>query len=176
MLDTTDNGPHLNEWPDAAITPFRREKNTNWEGGYRVPAFVRWPGKIAPGSVSNEIASHLDWVPTLTEADGITDVAVKLKRGFTAKGKKYKVHLDGYNLLRILMIFDLRMDPYERAELHYNVYNHWHTKHQFLALAGLPIVTNFVKTFEEFPARQIPGSYNVERITALIQTSAAGKK
>lgn len=226
VIYTTDNGPHLNEWPDAAITPFRGEKNTNWEGGYRVPAFVRWPGKVAAGSVSNEIVSHLDWLPTLMAAAGEPDIGAKLKRGHSAEGRTYKVHLDGYNLLphitgkqargprqeffyfsddglltglrmgrwklvfaaqrarqmavwrepfvelRIPLIFDLRMDPYERAELDSNLYNHWHTRHQFLALKAIPIVTKFVATFEEFPARQKPGSFNVERITKLIEVSA----
>ena len=99
VIYTTDNGVHLNEWPDAAITPFRGEKNTNWEGGYRVPAFVRWPGKVAPGSVSNAIMSHLDWVPTLMAAAGEPDIKEKLKAGHTAGDRTYNVHLDGYNFL-----------------------------------------------------------------------------
>jgi arylsulfatase A-like enzyme len=102
VMYSTDNGPHMNTWPDAAMTPFRNEKNSNWEGAYRVPAFLRWPGKIQPGSVSNDIVSHLDWMPTLLAAAGVPDVKEKLLQGYKAgrDGKtKYKVHLDGYNML-----------------------------------------------------------------------------
>ncbi|MCG6923609.1 MAG: arylsulfatase [Acidobacteria bacterium] len=100
---STDNGPHYNTWPDAASTPFRGEKNTNWEGGWRVPAMVRWPGKIAAGSVTNEIVHHMDWFPTFLAAAGEPDIAGKLKRGgYQAIGRDYKVHLDGYNILPLL--------------------------------------------------------------------------
>lgn len=98
----TDNGPHMNSWPDAAITPFRSEKNTNWEGAYRVPAMVRWPGRIKPGTVSNDIVSHLDWAPTLLAAAGAPDITEKLLKGYKAGNKTFKVHLDGYNLLPYL--------------------------------------------------------------------------
>jgi arylsulfatase len=97
---STDNGPHMNTWPDAAMTPFRGEKNTNWEGGWRVPSMVRWPGKIEAGSVSNEIMHHMDWLPTLLAAAGSDDIKEDLKKGnVRAIGRKYKVHLDGYNFL-----------------------------------------------------------------------------
>ena len=99
---STDNGPHMNTWPDAAMTPFRGEKNTNWEGGWRVPAMVRWPGKIKAGSISNEIMHHMDWLPTFLAAAGEPDVKQKLLKGHTAIGRKYKVHLDGYNFLPFL--------------------------------------------------------------------------
>jgi arylsulfatase A-like enzyme len=100
---STDNGPHMNTWPDAAMTPFRGEKNTNWEGGWRVPSMVRWPGKIEAGSVSNEIMHHMDWFPTLLAAAGADDVKESLKKGnVRAIGRKYKVHLDGYNFLPFL--------------------------------------------------------------------------
>jgi len=99
---STDNGPHMNTWPDAAMTPFRNEKNSNWEGAYRVPAMVRWPGKIKPGSISNDIMSHLDWMPTLMAAAGVDDVKDKLKKGYQAGKKTFKVHLDGYNFLPYL--------------------------------------------------------------------------
>jgi len=98
----TDNGPHMNTWPDAAMTPFRNEKNSNWEGAYRVPAMVRWPGKIEPGSVSNEIMSHLDWMPTLLAAVGDTGVKEELLGGLQAGSKNFRVHLDGYNFLPFL--------------------------------------------------------------------------
>jgi len=97
---STDNGPHMNTWPDAAMTPFRGEKNTNWEGGWRVPSMVRWPGKIEAGSVSNEIMHHMDWLPTYLATVGADDIKERLKKGNVRSiGRKYKVHLDGYNFL-----------------------------------------------------------------------------
>jgi arylsulfatase len=99
---STDNGPHMNSWPDAGMTPFRNEKNSNWEGAYRVPAMVRWPGKIKPGSVSNQIMSHLDWMPTLLAAAGDPGIVEKLSRGHTIGDMTYKIHLDGYNFLPFL--------------------------------------------------------------------------
>jgi arylsulfatase len=98
---STDNGPHYNTWPDAAATPFHGEKNTNWEGGWRVPAMVRWPGKIEAGAVSNEIMHHMDWLPTLAAAAGKDDIKDDLLDGYksSAMGRDYKVHLDGYNFL-----------------------------------------------------------------------------
>jgi arylsulfatase len=99
VLYSTDNGPHKNTWPDAGLNPFRGEKNTNWEGGWRVPAVVRWPGKIPAGSVSNEIISGMDWLPTFLAAAGDSDIKNKLLSGHKAGDRTYKVHLDGYNLL-----------------------------------------------------------------------------
>ena len=102
VLYGTDNGPHANTWPDGATTPFRSEKVTNWEGAFRTPAFVRWPGKIKAGSISNEIMSNLDWAPTLTAAAGDNKVKEKLLTSYKANGKNFKVHLDGYNFLPYL--------------------------------------------------------------------------
>jgi arylsulfatase A-like enzyme len=99
---STDNGPHMNTWPDAAMTPFRGEKNTNWEGGWRVPAAVRWPGKFKAGTWSNEIMHHMDWLPTFLAAAGEPDVKEKLLTGHSAIGRNFKVHLDGYNFLPTL--------------------------------------------------------------------------
>ncbi|ARD21623.1 arylsulfatase [Shewanella japonica] len=99
---STDNGPHMNTWPDAGLTPFRSEKNTSWEGAFRVPAMVRWPGKIEAGSVSNEIMHHMDWLPTFAAAAGDSKVKEKLLKGYSANGKKFKNHLDGYNFLPYL--------------------------------------------------------------------------
>jgi arylsulfatase len=99
---STDNGPHMNTWPDAAMTPFHGEKNTNWEGGWRVPSMVRWPGHIEAGTWSNEIMHHMDWLPTLLAAAGDPDVKNKLLKGHKAIGRDYKVHLDGYNFLPYL--------------------------------------------------------------------------
>ena len=102
VLYTTDNGPHMNTWPDGAMTPFRSEKNTNWEGAFRVPCMIRWPGKIKAGSVSNEIVSGHDWLPTFLAAAGEPDIKEKLSKGHEAAGKTFKVHLDGYNQLPYL--------------------------------------------------------------------------
>jgi arylsulfatase A-like enzyme len=97
VVYSTDNGPHMNTWPDGAMTYFRSEKNTNWEGAFRVPCLVRWPGAIRPGTVTNELMSHNDWIPTLCAAAGEPDIVNKLKAGYTANSVNYKVHLDGYN-------------------------------------------------------------------------------
>jgi arylsulfatase len=103
VMYSTDNGPHMNTWPDAAMTPFRSEKNTNWEGAFRVPAMVRWPGHIKAGSVTNEIVHHMDWLPTFLAIAGDSDIKEKLKQGDAeAIGRSYKVHLDGYNVLPLL--------------------------------------------------------------------------
>jgi arylsulfatase len=99
VIYSTDNGPHMNTWPDAGTTLFRGEKNTNWEGAYRLPAMVRWPGHIKPGTVSNEIMSHLDWAPTLMAAAADDKIKQKLLKGHSTAGKKSKVHLDGFNFL-----------------------------------------------------------------------------
>src|SRR5210317_1832370 len=100
---STDNGAEAMTWPDGGTIPFRGEKNTNWEGGYRVPCAIRWPGVIKPGTIVNDIGSHEDMLPTLLAAVGEPDIKEKLKAGgVTAIGRKYKVHLDGYNLLPFL--------------------------------------------------------------------------
>ncbi len=99
VIYTSDNGPHMNTWPDGAMTPFRSEKNTNWEGAFRVPCLVRWPGHIAAGTVTNELMSHNDWIPTLCAAAGDTAIVSKCLKGYSYNGKTYKVHLDGYNQL-----------------------------------------------------------------------------
>ena len=112
----TDNGPHKNTWPDAAVNPFRGEKNTNWEGGWRVPAMVRWPGQIQAGMVSNEIVSGMDWLPTFLAAAGQDDVKEKLLNGYKIGNKTYKVHLDGYNILPYLTG---KVDKSPRNEIFY---------------------------------------------------------
>jgi arylsulfatase len=102
VVYTSDNGPHMNTWPDGAMTPFRSEKNTNWEGAFRAPCLVRWPGHIKPGTVSNELMSHNDWIPTLCSVAGESDLVGKLEQGYTANGIDYKVHLDGYDQAKFL--------------------------------------------------------------------------
>ena len=99
VMYSTDNGPHMNSWPDAGMTPFRNEKNSNWEGAYRVPCVVRWPGRIPAGTVLNGIVSHNDWFVTLLAAAGNPDIADQLKAGGELDGTEYKVHLDGFNQL-----------------------------------------------------------------------------
>ena len=102
VVYTSDNGPHANTWPDGATTPFRSEKNTNWEGAFRVPMHVRWPGKIAAGTITNALMSHNDWLPTLAAIAGNPNIIEELKAGTTLNGKKYKVHLDGYDQSKFL--------------------------------------------------------------------------
>jgi arylsulfatase A-like enzyme len=102
VMYSTDNGPHYNTWPDGGITPYRSEKNTNWEGGWRVPIFVRWPGKIKAGTVYNDVASHQDWLPTFLAAAGDPDISAKLLEGHKVGNRTYKVHIDGFNLLPYL--------------------------------------------------------------------------
>ena len=217
---STDNGPHMNTWPDAAMTPFRGEKNTNWEGGWRVPAMVRWPGKIKAGVWSNEIMHHMDWLPTFLAIAGEPNIKEKLKTtGVDAIGRHYRVHLDGYNFLpyltgkeekgprheifyfsddgdltalryndwkavfmeqratgtlllwanpfttlRFPLIFNLRQDPYERAQLTSNTYYDWVLSRAFVLLPSSEYVGRFLATFKEFPPRQKPGSFNLDRV------------
>jgi arylsulfatase len=217
---STDNGPHMNTWPDAAMTPFRGEKNTNWEGGWRVPAMVRWPGKIKPGVWSNEIMHHMDWLPTFLAMAGEPNIKEKLKTtGVDAIGRHYRVHLDGYNFLpyltgkeekgprrevfyfsddgdltalrfgdwkavfmeqratgtlllwgnpfttlRFPLVFNLRQDPYERAQLTSNTYYDWVLSRSFVLLPSSEYVGKFLATFKEFPPRQKPGSFNLDRV------------
>lgn len=222
---STDNGPHLNSWPDAGMTPFRNEKNSNWEGAYRVPAMVRWPGKIKAGSVSNTIMSHLDWFPTIVAAAGFSDVKEKLLTGYKAGNKTYKVHLDGYNFLpyltgkeqtgprkeffyfsddadltglrydnwkfvfaeqraqgtlqvwaepfvrlRVPKIFNLRMDPYERADITSNTYYDYMLNHAFMLVPAQQYVGKFLSTFKEFPPRQKAASFSVDQALDVLNT------
>jgi arylsulfatase A-like enzyme len=102
VMYSTDNGPHRNSWPDGGTTPFRSEKDTNWEGAFRVPMLVKWPGNIKPGTVSNEIVQHHDWFPTFLAMAGDPDICEKLKKGYQAIGRNYKNHIDGYNFVPYL--------------------------------------------------------------------------
>jgi arylsulfatase len=218
---STDNGPHYNTWPDAASTPFRGEKNTNWEGGWRVPAMVRWPGNIPAGSVSNAIVHHMDWLPTFANIAGAGDIKTDLLDGYTssALGRDYRVHLDGYDLtehlmgrsettdrhevfyfsddgdltalryddwkiifmeqrveatlqawaepfvpLRVPLIFNLRRDPYERAQLTSNTYYDWLLDHVFFLVPAQQYVGGFLQTFAEYPPRQRAASFSLEQV------------
>jgi arylsulfatase A-like enzyme len=102
VMYSTDNGPHRNSWPDGGMTPFRSEKNTNWEGAFRIPLIVRWPGRIKPGSISNEIVQHHDWFPTFLAMAGEPDIVEKAKQGYHALGRTYRNHIDGFNLVPYL--------------------------------------------------------------------------
>jgi arylsulfatase len=102
VMYSTDNGPHYNTWPDAGTTPFRSEKNSNWEGAYRVPAFARWPGHFQVNKTLNGIVAHEDWLPTFAAAAGATDIKEKLLKGTEINGRKYRNHIDGYNMLDYL--------------------------------------------------------------------------
>jgi len=225
---STDNGPHYNSWPDAAATPFRGEKNTNWEGGWRVPAMVRWPGKINPGIWSNQIMHHMDWLPTFLAAAGEPGIKEQLLQGVTANGRDYKVHLDGYNMLplltgqvdegprhevfyfsddgdltalryddwklifmeqktqgtfrvwmepfvplRVPLIENLRRDPYERAEITSNTYYDWLLDRAFLLVPAQAYVANFLATFKDFPPRQKPASFSLEKVMQKMQSAGA---
>jgi arylsulfatase len=226
LIYSTDNGPHMNSWPDAGMTPFRSEKNSNWEGAYRVPAMVRWPAKIKAGSVSNEIMSHLDWLPTLLAAASQSDIKEKLLKGYVVGQKTFKVHLDGYNFLpyftdqekkgprneffyfsddgdlsglrydnwkfvfaeqrapgtlqvwaeplvklRIPKIFNLRMDPYERADITSNTYYDYVLNHAFLLIPAQEYVAKFLTSFKEYPPRQKAASFSVDQVLETMQKS-----
>jgi arylsulfatase A-like enzyme len=225
---STDNGPHFNTWPDAAITPFRSEKNTNWEGAWRVPSFIRWPEKIKAGTVLNGIASHQDMLPTLLAAAGDDDIKTKLLDGYALDGMTYKVHIDGFNLLpylcgetdkspretvfyfsddgeliairhndwkTVLMeqrakllqiwmepfvplrapkIFNLRRDPFERADEYSNTYYDWLFDHVFLIAGMQGLVEAEIENFIAYPPRQKPASFNLEAVMRQLETMGSG--
>jgi arylsulfatase len=219
VIYSTDNGPHMNSWPDGAMTPFRNEKNSNWEGAYRIPEFIRWPGKIKPDQVSNEIVAHQDWLPTILAAAGDTEVTDKLLNGYKIGDMTYKVHLDGFNLvpyltgqtdkgpresflyfnddqqltalryqnwkivfmeqraegtlriwaepfvsLRVPKIFNLRTDPFERADITSNTYYDWFLDHAFMLVPAQAYVAKFLQTFKDYPQRQKAASFNLNEV------------
>ncbi len=223
---STDNGPHYNTWPDAAATPFRGEKNTNWEGGWRVPSMVRWPGQIEAGSISNEIVHHMDWLPTFAAIAGKSDIKEDLLDGYRSKsmGRRYKVHLDGYNVLphlkgesaksgrdeifyfsddgdltalryrdwklifleqrveatlqawaepfvplRVPLIFNLRRDPYERAQKTSNTYYDWLIDRAYLLVPAQAYVGRFLETFKAYPPRQKAASFSLSEVLESLQ-------
>ncbi|MEZ9820718.1 arylsulfatase [Shewanella sp. 10N.286.45.A1] len=225
---STDNGPHMNTWPDAGTTPFRGEKNTNWEGAYRVPAMVRWPGEIEADSVSNEIMHHMDWLPTFAAAAGDSKVKDKLLKGHKAGSKKFKNHLDGYNflpyltgkdntgpreeifyftddgdlaalrfkdwklvfmeqrltgtlalwaepfvVLRLPKIYNLRMDPYENADITSNTYWDWMLDRAFMLVPAQVYVGKFLETFKEYPPSQKAASFSLDQVMEKLQQPAS---
>jgi arylsulfatase len=219
---STDNGPHMNSWPDAGSSPFENEKNTNGDGGWRVPAMMRWPGVIPAGSISNGIIHHMDMMPTFLAAAGEPDIKEKLLAGYTnqAMGRDYKVHLDGYDVtehlknpkdvesprkeifyfsdtgdltalryddwkfvfleqrtkgglrvwidpwvpLRVPLIFNLRQDPYERAQYTSNTYYDWMMSRIFWLVPAQQYVGAFLQTFQEYPPRMKAASFSVDQV------------
>ena len=225
---STDNGPHMNTWPDAAMTPFRNEKNSNWEGAFRVPAFVRWPGKVPAGAWTNEIVHHMDWMPTFAAIAGNTEIKQELLDGERLGDRDYRVHLDGYNILplitgeadasprkeifyfsddgdltalryddwkfvfmeqrapgtlrvwaepythlRVPLLFHLRRDPYERAQLTSNTYYDWLINHAYMMVPAQAYVAHFLETFKEYPPRQKAASFSLDRVMEMLVPSGS---
>jgi arylsulfatase len=217
VMYSSDNGAESLSWPDGGTTMFRGEKNTNWEGGYRVPTLVRWPGVIKPGTVINEIGAHEDMMPTLMAAVGDSTVKEDLLKGRKAGPSTFKVHLDGYDLLPALkgeakwprheflywtddgsvaalryddwkvtflkqnahglavwqhpfeelrapMLDNLRTDPFERAEYEAIDYDRWYIEHMYAFAPAAAYVGQWLQSFREFPPRQKPGSFNLDRV------------
>ncbi len=219
---TTDNGAEAFSWPDGGTTPFKGEKNTNWEGGYRVPCAMRWPGVIKPGTEINGITSHEDFVPTLVAAAGEPNVKDKLLTGYKSGSSTFKVHLDGYDqtpllsgtgpearkeyfywtddgnlaglryerwklvfleqraegldvwqdplvTLRFPKLFDLRADPFERAQTEAGEYQRWRVEHAFALVPAQAYVAQHLQTYVAFPPRQKPGSFSLDQVLAKLQ-------
>jgi arylsulfatase A-like enzyme len=231
VIYTTDNGPNQWSWPDAATTPFRSEKDSNWEGAFRVPAMIRWPGHIKAGTISRDIVSGLDWFPTLLAAAGDATVKDRLLKGWAPKsgGMTYKVHLDGYDLLpylegkeahsprheffyfnddgalvamrnddwklvfceqrvpggmqvwsnpftclRMPKIFNLRMDPFERADIVSDQYYDFMAKNGYLLQYGVSKVAPFLASFKAYPPSQRPASFTIDQMTEAVMKSIGG--
>jgi len=217
VMYSTDNGAEAFTWPDGGTTMFRGEKNTQWEGGYRVPCAIKWPGVITPGTVINDIGSHEDMLPTLVSAAGNPDAKDQLIKGATVGDRSYKVHIDGYNLmpafkgeaawprrefiywtddgsvaalryndwkltflkqnahgmnvwlqpfeeLRAPMLNNLRMDPFELAQDIGMDYDRWFIEHMFVIAPAVDYVAKWLQSLKEFPPRQKPGSFNLDRV------------
>jgi arylsulfatase len=228
VMYSTDNGPHYNSWPDAGISPFRSEKNTNWEGGWRVPAFIRWPGHIPAGSVANGIVCHQDLLPTLLAAAGEPEIKEKLLAGHTVGETTFNVHLDGYNMLPYLTgevsesprssffyvsddgeiiairmgdykavlaeqratrlmawvepfvklrapkIFNLRQDPFERADDNANTYWDWMIDHLWVVYKTQATVAGQIANFVEYPPRQKAASFNLDAVLRQLESATDG--
>jgi len=225
VMYSTDNGAETCTWPDGGTTMFKGEKNTQWEGGYRVPALIKWPGTIKPGAVVNDICAHEDMLLTLVSAAGNTTAKEDLLKGCEVNGTKYKVHLDGYDLgpalrgeeawprkefiywtddgsvaalrygnwkvtfleqpaeglkvwiqpfteLRAPKITNLLMDPFERAEQEDAMgYQRWFIEHMFMIAPAGAFVGKWLQSFKEFPPRQKPGSFNLDRVMESVMSS-----
>jgi arylsulfatase len=225
VMYSTDNGAEEFSWPDGGTTPFRGEKATNWEGGYRVPCAIRWPGVITPGTINNDIFAHEDMLPTLLAAAGVPDVKEQLLTGMQVGSTNFKVHLDGYNVtdalagktpsprkeffyfnddgslvalrinqwklvfqeqraegfdvwqepfteLRLPKLFNLRSDPFEKADQIGADYERWRIDRVFLLIPAQQYVGSFLSTFKEFPPSQKVGSFSLEKVMASLQSAA----
>ncbi|MBC8114685.1 MAG: arylsulfatase [Candidatus Saccharimonas sp.] len=228
VMYSTDNGAEEFSWPDGGTTPFRGEKATNWEGGYRVPCAIRWPGVIKPGTVSNEVFAHEDMLPTLLAAAGAPDVKEQLLKGMKVGDKTFKVHLDGYNItdalagktasprkeffyfnddgslvglrvnqwkivfaeqraegfavwqepfvqLRLPKLFNLRSDPFEKADQIGADYERWRIDRVFLLVPAQQYVGQFLGTFKEFPPSQKVGSFSLDQVLETLQKGGGSK-
>jgi arylsulfatase len=228
VMYSTDNGAEFFSWPDGGTTMFRNEKATQWEGGFRVPTAIKWPGTIKPGTIINDIGAHEDMLPTLLAAAGDPNVKEELLKGKKAGGMNYKVHLDGYDLgpafrgeaewpreeflywtddgnvaalryknwkvtflrqdhegievwsqpfteLRSPMLANLRMDPFERAWDESIGYDRWWVDHMFVFAPAGAYVAQWLQSFREFPPRQKPGSFNLDRVLEAIQEAGGDK-
>jgi arylsulfatase len=223
VVYSTDNGPHFNTWPDGAITPWRSEKNTNWEGAYRVPCFTRWPGHFPAGKTLNGIVTHQEWLPTLLAAAGDPDVAERLEDGVRIGDKEFNVKIDGYNCLdyfsgetqdsprewffytnddglvtairytdwkavfyeqrahrmevwsdpfvplRLPKLFNLRRDPFERADENANAYWDWLIDIAFVLYPMQALAAEQIESFKKFPPRQKPAAFNLDAIMAQLE-------
>ncbi len=223
VMYSTDNGAEMLSWPDGGTTPFRSEKASNWEGGYRVPCVIRWPGAIKPGTVINDVFSHEDMLPTLMAAAGVPDITERLLRGHQVGNTTYKVHLDGYNLmpylkgettdgprkeflywnddgslvslrynqwklvfaeqrahgfdvwqepfvqLRFPKLFNLRTDPFERADHEAIGYPQWRADRMFLLVPAQAYVAQWLSSFRDFPPRQRPASFSLDQVMQKLQ-------
>jgi len=226
---STDNGPHYNAWPDAGTTQFRSEKNSNWEGAYRVPAFVRWPGQFPAGTTLNGLVAHEDWMPTFLAAAGMPDVKERLMKGDTFAGRKYRAHPDGYNMLdylsgktkesprkefwyvnddgqivaaryqdwkvvflenrgeqfgvwrepfvelRVPLLFNLRRDPFEKAQHNSNTYNDWFLERVFVLVPIQQLAGQFLGTMKDYPPSQTAGAFNLSKVEEQIKAAAGGR-
>jgi arylsulfatase len=228
VMYSTDNGAETFTWPDGGTTMFRGEKNTQWEGGYRVPCMIRWPGVIKPGTVINHIGAHEDMLTTFVAAAGDTTAVADLKKGRKIGDREHKVHLDGYDLapalkglaewprkefiywtddgsvaalrygnwkvtfleqkahglrvwqepfteLRAPMLANLLMDPFERAESEHAMgYQRWFAERMFLIAPAAGFVGQWIQSFREFPPRQKPGSFNLDRVMEAVSKPQSG--
>jgi arylsulfatase len=230
VMYSTDNGPENDTWPDGANTPFRSQKDTNWEGAWRVPCFIRWPGKIKPGTVLNGVMSHQDMLPTLLAAAGDPNVSEKLLTGYKIGDKTFRVHIDGVNMipyltgetkesprshffyvsddggvmalrlgdyklvfeiqealstkvwsepfrkLRLPQMFNLRRDPFERADYNSNVYWDWVIDHVPYLYAAQAVVAGQMENFVKYPPRQKAASFNLDTVMAQLGPAIAAEK
>jgi arylsulfatase len=229
VMYSTDNGPHYNTWPDAGTTPYRSEKNSNWEGAYRVPAFIRWPGRFPAGTTLNGIVSHEDWLPTFASIAGAPDIKERLLKGTTLNGRPYRNHIDGYDMgsylsgqvkesprnefwyvnddgqivaaryldwkvvflenrgeafgvwrepfteLRVPLLFNLRRDPFEKAQHNSNTYNDWFLDRPFVIVPIQGLAARFLQTMKDYPPSQSPGSFNLSKIEEQLRSAAGGR-